>query len=94
MKTIPIQVHCYAGYRAEETPRAIGFKSREIRVKKVLDRWLDPTHRYFKLRGDDDNVYLVRHDTLTGEWELIFYQAYDKRKLRCRGSMIFRHHFY
>lgn len=70
-------MYCYAGYRAEETPRTIGFKSRKIRVKKVLDRWLDPTHRYFKLKGDDGDVYLVRHDTLTEEWELIFYQAVD-----------------
>ena len=77
MKTIPIQVDCYAGYRAAETPRTIGFKSRKIRVKKVLDRWLDPTHRYFKLWGDDGDVYLVRHDTLTGDWELVFYQAAD-----------------
>ena len=77
MKTIPIQVHCYAGYRAEETPRIIGFKSHKIGVKKVLDRWLDPTHRYFKLQGDDGGVYIVRHDTRTGEWELTFYQAAD-----------------
>ncbi len=77
MKTFPIQVHCYAGYRAEETPRIIGFKSRKIGVKKVLDRWLDPTHRYFKLQGDDGGVYIVRHDTRTGEWELTFYQAAD-----------------
>ncbi len=75
MKTIPIQVHCYAGYRAEETPRSIGFKSRKIHVKRVLDRWLDPTHRYFKLEVEDGDVYIVRHDTQTGEWELTFYQA-------------------
>jgi hypothetical protein len=75
LKKIPIQVHCYAGYRAEETPRAIGFKSRKIHVKRVLDRWLDPTHRYFKLEGEDGDVYIVRHDPHTGEWELTFYQA-------------------
>ena len=68
-------MECYAGYRAEETPRSIGFKSRKIGVKKVLDRWLDPTHRYFKLLGEDNSVYLIRHDTHSGEWELTFYQA-------------------
>lgn len=73
MKKIPIQVECYAGYRAEETPRAIGFKSRQIRVKNVLDRWLAPAHRYFKLLGDDEAVYIIRHDTRTGEWELTYY---------------------
>jgi hypothetical protein len=77
LKTIPIQVHCYAGYRAEETPRTIVFKSRKIRVKTVLDRWLDPTHRYFKCRGDDGDMYIVRHDTRTGQWELTYFQAAD-----------------
>ena len=75
MKTIPVDVICYAGYRGEETPRAIGFESCQIRVQKVLDRWLDPDHRYFKVLGDDDGVYIIRHDTHSGEWELTFYQA-------------------
>lgn len=75
LKSIPIQIKCYAGYRAEETPRVIGFKSHQIRVIKVLDRWLDPAHRYFKLLGDDDGVYIVRHDTRSEQWELTFYQA-------------------
>ncbi|MDX1707996.1 MAG: hypothetical protein R3274_05310 [Desulfobacterales bacterium] len=78
MTTIPIKVICYAGYRAEETPRTIAFKSHRIRVKQVLDCWLDPDHRYFKLLGDDDGVYIVRHDTHGGNWELTFYQASAK----------------
>ena len=68
-------MECYAGYRAEETPRAIKFQSRRVQVKKVLDRWLDPAHRYFKLLGDDDAVYIIRHDTLSDDWELTYYRA-------------------
>lgn len=71
---IDIKVECYAGYRAEETPRIIRFESRKIEVKKILDRWLDPEHRYFKLRGDDEGIYIIRHDMNTLTWELIFYQ--------------------
>ena len=71
---IRIEVDCYAGYRGEETPRIIWFESRKIEVKKVLDRWLDPDHRYFKIRGDDEGIYIIRHDTNTGIWGLTFYQ--------------------
>ncbi len=71
-------MRCYAGYRAEETPRAIDFRSRQIQVKKVLDRWLDPAHRYFKLLGDDAAMYIIRHDTQTGDWELTYYCAEAK----------------
>ena len=71
---IDIKVECYAGYRAEETPRSIWFESRKIEVKKILDRWLDPEHRYFKLLGDDEGIYIIRHDMDTLTWELTFYQ--------------------
>ena len=71
---IEVKVDCYAGYRAEETPRLIRFESREIEVRKVLDRWLDPDHRYFKILGNDEGIYIIRHDTNTGVWGLTFYQ--------------------
>lgn len=75
---IEIKVACYAGYRAEETPRIIWFQSRKIEVEKVLDRWLDPEHRYFKLLGDDGAIYIIRHDMNTWAWELTFYQEVQK----------------
>ncbi len=71
---IEIKVECYAGYRGDETPRVIWFESRKIEIKKVLDRWLDPDHRYFKMQDDEQRIYIIRHDTNTGSWELIFYQ--------------------
>ena len=74
-----IDVICYAGYRGEETPRIIGFQSHKIEVKKVLDRWLDPDYRYFKLLGDDDGIYIVRHETNTGLWKLTFYQQTERQ---------------
>jgi hypothetical protein len=39
----------------------------------VLDRWLAPDHRYFKLRGSDRAEYNLRHDVASGVWELILY---------------------
>lgn len=69
-----ILVDCYAGYRGEETPRMIRFKKRIIRVVEVMDCWLSPDHRYFKIRGDDDGVYIIRHDSINAQWQLTFYK--------------------
>jgi len=69
-----IRVDCYAGYRGEETPRRIWLASRKIEVKEIQDRWIAPDYRYFKLAGDDDSVYIIRHDMESLEWELIFYR--------------------
>lgn len=68
-----IEVRCYAGYRGEETPRELQLGRRRIVVESVLDRWLAPDHRYFKLRGDDGGEYIVRHDPHLASWELVFF---------------------
>jgi hypothetical protein len=73
-KTMKIRVDCYSGYRGEETPRRFWLEERLIGVKEVIDRWLDPEHRYFKVVGDDNSTYILRHDSVAFEWELTFYQ--------------------
>jgi hypothetical protein len=65
-----VGVECYAGYRGEQTPRAIVMGERRVEVAAVLDQWLAPSHRYFKVAGDDGHQYIVRHDVATGDWEL------------------------
>lgn len=66
-------MECYAGYRGEETPRRFRLGTRELAVSEVLDRWLGPDHRYFKVRADDGGTYLLRHDTAAARWEMTFY---------------------
>ncbi len=68
-----IKVTCRAGYRGEETPRAFFLGDKRIAVLEIMDRRLSPDHRYFKFTGEDKGVYIIRHDTNTGCWELTFY---------------------
>jgi hypothetical protein len=72
-----IQVECYAGYRGEETPQRFRLGSKTIKVQQVLDRWMAPDHRYFKILGDDNAVYILRHDAASWDWELTFFQQAD-----------------
>ena len=78
MGRILVDVECYAGYRGEETPRRFQFQAgdrRQVEVDQVIDRWLAPDHRYFKVRGDDGGTYTLRHDPGRDLWELVIYQA-------------------
>jgi hypothetical protein len=72
-----MRVACYAGYRGEEEPRRLWFDGRTVEVVDILDRWLAPDHRYFKLRGDDGYTYIVRHDGRSGQWELTMFERAD-----------------
>lgn len=64
-----LRVERYAGHRADTEPRRLHVGQREVSVMEILDRWLDPRHRYFKLRGDD-GIYMLRHDTIEDRWEM------------------------
>lgn len=69
-----IKVACYAGYRGEETPRRIWLGRNCLAVTAILDRWLAPDHRYFKLKTDDDSIWIIRHDTVSEAWEVTFFK--------------------
>lgn len=69
-----LDVECYAGHRGEETPRSLVFGGKRIAVTEVLDSWLAPDHRYFKLLCEDGATYLVRHDPAAACWELVMFE--------------------
>lgn len=72
---LELDVQCYAGYRGEETPRRFSFHERSVEVIDVLDAWLAPDHRYFKVRGNDGGCYILRNDVASGRWELTMYDG-------------------
>jgi len=59
-----IRVECYAGYRNEEEPRAFWLGERRLEVAELVDRWLSPEQRYFKVRASDGDFYILRHDEI------------------------------
>ena len=67
-----VDVECHAGYRGEETPRRFGLAGAKIEVVEVIDRWLAPDHRYFKVRDADGNLYILRTDVVSERWEVTF----------------------
>ena len=70
---LDVQVDCYAGYRGEETPRCFRLGPRRVEIRDLLDRWLAPDHRYFKVLGDDGGTYILRHDPANDRWEMTFF---------------------
>ena len=62
---MPIRVECYAGHRGEDTPRRF-----EIGDAEVVRRWLEPDYRYFRVKGGNGKIYLLRYKTTRDSWEL------------------------
>lgn len=68
------KVECYAGYRGEEEPRRFLLGERPVAVVEMIDRWLAPDHRYFKFLGDDGDIYILRQDVPSGDWEMTLFE--------------------
>jgi hypothetical protein len=67
---IDIRVECHAGYRAEEYPLRFILRGRLFEVLEVEDRWYSPGTIYFRVRAEDGNFYILRHDEGIDVWTL------------------------
>lgn len=77
MTLTPIHVECYAGAKADETPRRFFVNEQQVEILEVLDRWYQveskaewPRADYFKVRAVDRREYLLKHDLESDEWFL------------------------
>ena len=71
-----VTVQCYSGRKAEERPIRFRLDGHEYFVEEVLDEWYGPEDVFFKVRADDGNLYILRHQTSVpdGEWELVSFR--------------------
>ena len=67
-----LEVSCYEGYKAEERPARFRLGTVWHSVEEILDRWYGPRDRFFKVRAEDGNIYILcrREDG----WSLVSYR--------------------
>jgi hypothetical protein len=75
-----LKVECYAGYKADERPTRFTCVSsetgraesenRSYEVSEVLDRWYGVGYECFKVRANDRNLYILRHQLGEDTWRL------------------------
>jgi hypothetical protein len=69
-----VWVETHTGHGGVEMPRRLRLDGREIEVIDNLDQWHGAYDRYFKVRGNDGNLYILRFDEVRTVWELIMFQ--------------------
>ena len=68
-----IRAECYTGHGGEELPRRFWIGDTKVEVTEVIETWLSPNKKHFKMLGDDHSIYSFCHHLETGRWELVFY---------------------
>jgi hypothetical protein len=55
---------------------------RQYQVETVLDQWYDPESVFYKVRADDGNLYILRHQTSMpdGAWELVSFRLTGRER--------------
>jgi len=65
-----IRVECYSGRKSDERPVKFWLEDVVLFVESVIDEWQVPDGQYFRVRADDGNTYVLRHDRDRDEWRL------------------------
>jgi hypothetical protein len=73
-----VDVEFHAGSRADESPRRFSREGQAVEIVEVVDQWYEggvdprrPIVDYFKVRGDDGKLHLLRHNRKTEAWFLV-----------------------
>ena len=69
-----LKVECYASSHLNERAVAFSLSNSRYKVEEIIDRWYGEGSRYFKIKADDDNIYLLKYDERKDRWEWVFYQ--------------------
>jgi hypothetical protein len=58
-----------------EMPVRLGFGGRAVEIVEIVDQWYGSDYCYFKIKGSDGNLYILRFDEGNAEWELTMFQS-------------------
>lgn len=68
-----IRVECNKGF--ERIPNRFFLKDRAVQVEEIVDRWISADHQYFKVRGSDGGLYILKQEEGCPEWQLTLYDT-------------------
>ena len=70
-----IEVESDAGDGGIDNPKRIRLNGRVVEIVETIDRWPGRDYYYFKVKGDDGNLYILRRDEARHTWELTMFQS-------------------
>lgn len=70
-----LHVECRPNQQGDLEPTEFVLGERTIQVMEILDRWIAVDHSYFKIKGSDSFIYLLRFAPSGKRWELTLFQA-------------------
>jgi hypothetical protein len=76
---VRIKVESYSDSKGQESPSRFSLGSRTVQIEAVVDRWFGEHASYYRVLGDDENLYIVKGPLVDGSWELVSFTHKDSR---------------
>ena len=74
-----MRVECYAGYRADQRPTRFTLRGRTFEIIDVEDQWYSPGASYFRVRAQDGDYFVLRHDEAQDIWSVDAFRSARER---------------
>jgi hypothetical protein len=74
-----VKVEAYSGCAANERPLRFTLGERCLEVQDILDRWYSEDARYFRVRADDGDTYVLKYLQQQDTWELASFTGKHSR---------------
>jgi hypothetical protein len=78
LQLVQIDVECYAGYKADETPRRFYLHNMKFEITNIYDRWYQsesspgfPIANFFKVGTPDGKKFILKHAIAEDDWFLL-----------------------
>ena len=75
-----MRVECYAGYRANQRPTRFILRGRAFEILEVEDQWYSPHAIHFRVRTQDGDYFVLRHDETQDVWSLDAFRSSRERQ--------------
>jgi hypothetical protein len=56
-------------------PRRLHLDGRGVDVAEIIDQWPGRNYVYFKVKGADGNIYILRLDETNATWEVVMFET-------------------
>jgi hypothetical protein len=67
-------VECEHDPKRGDIPVRFGWADQMRQVVELIDRWEGDEDIYFRVRTEDDSIYILRQNRVSGEWQIHFFR--------------------
>ena len=63
-------VECHSEHEYAEKPTALLWEGKRLEIKKILEEWLGPGEKCFRVETEDEQDFLLIYQIASDQWQI------------------------